>query len=197
MLKLGILISGRGSNLMALHQHIQTGGLKAQICIVISNNADAPGLAWAQKQGLNAMAVLRPDFSSKAEYEHKLLELLKQNHVELVVLAGYMAILGKPFIQAFRNRIINIHPSLLPAFRGLHPQRQALAAGVKVSGLTVHFVDEGVDTGPIILQQIVPVLDGDTEETLSERILKEEHTCYAQAIEMFAKKTALGADERT
>lgn len=188
LFKLGVLISGRGSNLMALHQHIQSATLNAEIAVVISNVIDAPGLAWAQTQGLTCYGIERKIFPSKAEYEKKITDLLTSHHVDLVVLAGYMAILGKDFIEHFRNRIVNIHPSLLPAFPGLHPQRQALAAGVTESGCTVHFVDEGVDTGKIIAQKTVPVLPDDTEDTLSERILKEEHQLYAKAIEIVANR---------
>lgn len=188
LLSLGVLISGRGSNLMAIQQHIKDGKLNAHIAIVIANRPAAPGLAWAKQAQLPCIELDTKQFANKAAYEAKLSEALELAEIDLVVLAGYMAILGKAFVQKFRGRIINIHPSLLPDFKGLHAQKQALDAGAKIAGCTVHYVDDGVDTGEIILQRTVPVLADDTEETLSERILKEEHQAYAQAIQLLIEK---------
>lgn len=186
-LALGILISGRGSNLIAIDQAIKARLLNAHIAVVISNNSVAPGLQWAKLENLNCYGLNPKDFASKQAYEARLIEILHQAKVGLVVLAGYMALLGKEFIRAFPQQIVNIHPSLLPAFKGLHPQKQALDYGAKISGCTVHFVDEGVDSGPIILQKTVPVMEDDTEEALSERILREEHLLYSRAIQMVAE----------
>ena len=186
-LALGILISGRGSNLMAIDQAIKARMLNAHIAVVISNNPEAPGLQWAKLEDIECCSFNPKDFPSKAAYENQVIAHLKKAKVDLVILAGYLLLLSKSFINHFRGRIMNIHPSLLPAFAGLHPQKQALDYGAKISGCTVHFVDEGMDTGPIILQKAVPVMDDDTEATLSERILKEEHQCYTRAIELYAE----------
>jgi phosphoribosylglycinamide formyltransferase-1 len=171
---------------MAIQEHIAKGSLNAKISVVISNRKEAPGLAWAKSEGLSSYFVNRKTFPTKDQFEAKIDQLLGDAGVDLIVMAGYMALLGKTFVNKNSGRIINIHPALLPAFPGLNAQGQALAAGVKVTGLTVHFVDEGLDSGPIILQQAVPVLDGDSVESLSERILKEEHQHYATAIQLFA-----------
>lgn len=186
-LALGILISGRGSNLRAIDQAIKAGLLSAHIAMVISSDPNALGLQWAKTENIECCGLNPKDFPSKEAYEGHVLARLKKAQVGLLVLAGYMLLLGKTIIKQYRGRILNIHPSLLPAFKGLHPQRQALEYGVKISGCTVHFVDEGMDTGPIILQKSVPVMEDDSEEILSERILKEEHQCYARAIQMFAE----------
>ena len=181
--KLGILLSGRGSNFEAIAESIQTDRLKAEIAIVISNRADAPGLESAKRRGLNA--VLIPSKGRvREEHDAEVVASLKQAQVDLICLAGYMRLLSPDFIRAFPNRIINIHPSLLPAFPGMDAQKQALEYGVKVTGCTVHFVDEHLDHGAIILQKTVPVLDGDDVHSLSARILEQEHTAYSEAIEL-------------
>jgi phosphoribosylglycinamide formyltransferase-1 len=181
--KLGILLSGRGSNFEAIADSIQTGRLHAEIAIVISNRAEAPGLESARRRGVNAQLI-----SSKGrvreEHDAEVIAALKQAQVDLVCLAGYMRLLSPDFIRAFSNCIVNIHPSLLPAFPGMDAQKQALEYGVKVTGCTVHFVDEHLDHGAIILQKTVPVLDGDDVHTLSARILEQEHTAYSEAIEL-------------
>jgi phosphoribosylglycinamide formyltransferase-1 len=181
--KLGILLSGRGSNFEAIADSIKAGRLHAEIAIVISNRADAPGLESAKRRGLNA--VLIPSKGRvREEHDADVIAALNHAQVDLICLAGYMRLLSSHFIQAFPNRIINIHPSLLPAFPGMDAQKQALEYGVKVTGCTVHFVDEHLDNGPIILQKTVPVLDGDDMQTLSARILEQEHVAYSEAIEL-------------
>lgn len=181
MRRLGILLSGRGSNFLASHGHIVAGRLDAEIAGVVSDQPDAPGLARARELGLPAFCVERAG-RTKGEFEDAIARVLEAQAVELVCLAGFMRVLGPGFIRRFPQRILNIHPSLLPAFPGLHAQRQALAHGVRFSGCTVHFVDEGVDSGPIVAQAVVPVRDDDTEEELAARILVEEHRLYAEAI---------------
>lgn len=178
----GVLISGRGSNLQALIDAVGEGRLSATIRVVISNRADAAGLTRAQTAGIETLVVPHRDFASRDDYDRVLIAELKQRDVGLVCLAGFMRLLGRTFCDAFPNAILNIHPSLLPAFPGEHAQRQALAHGVKVSGATVHFVTPELDAGPIVMQQAVPVLDGDTEETLSARTLEVEHQLYPAAI---------------
>jgi phosphoribosylglycinamide formyltransferase-1 len=179
--KLGILLSGRGSNFEAIAESIQAGRLKAEIAIVISNRADAPGLESARRRGLNA--VLIPSKGRvREEHDAEVVAALQQAQVDLICLAGYMRLLSPDFIRAFSNRIVNIHPSLLPAFPGMDAQKQALEYGVKVTGCTVHFVDEHLDHGAIILQKTVPVLDGDDVHSLSARILEQEHIAYSEAI---------------
>jgi len=179
--KLGILLSGRGSNFEAIADSIKAGTLQAEIAIVISNRADALGLESAKRRGLNT--VLIPSKGRvREEHDAEVIAALQEAQVDLICLAGYMRLLSPDFIRAFSNRIINIHPSLLPAFPGMDAQKQALEYGVKVTGCTVHFVDEHLDHGPIILQKIVPVLDGDNVHTLSARILEQEHAAYSEAI---------------
>lgn len=185
-LKLGVLVSGRGSNLQAIIDAIEAGELNAGIELVISNVADAPALERAKKHNIQALVIDQSKHKAKDEYERQILKALKDKGVDLLCLAGYMKIVGSLLLKGFRGRIINIHPSLLPSFPGLHSQKQALDHGVKVSGCTVHFVDEGTDTGPIIIQVAVPVLEHDTEEMLSERILEQEHKIYVQAIGLIA-----------
>jgi phosphoribosylglycinamide formyltransferase-1 len=181
--KLGILLSGRGSNFEAIADAVQSGRLPAEISIVISNRADAPGLESARRRGLNA--VLIPSKGRvREEHDAEVIAALRQTQVDLVCLAGYMRLLSPAFIRAFPNQILNIHPSLLPAFPGLDAQKQALEAGAKVSGCTVHFVDEHLDHGPIILQKTVPVLPGDDLHSLSARILEQEHIAYTEAIKL-------------
>ena len=187
LLKLGILISGNGSNLQSIIDHIEKGSLKATIKIVISNNPDAYGLTRAKKHGIPVVILKNGDFINKEDFDLELINILKNNSVDLVILAGFMRVLTPTFLKAFPQKIMNIHPALLPSFPGIHGQKQALEYGVKLSGCTVHFVDEGVDTGPIIIQSAVQVFDDDTEETLAARILKEEHRIYPQAIQFFAE----------
>lgn len=181
MRRLGILISGRGSNFAAIAEAIAAGRLDAEIALVISNRAEAPGIELARKRGLEAVELPSQGLDREV-YDRQMIAELRRHRVEVVCLAGYMRILSGHFIREFPGRILNIHPSLLPAFPGLDAQHQALTHGVKYSGCTVHFVDEGVDSGPIVKQAVVPVLDGDDAETLAARILKEEHRIYAEAI---------------
>lgn len=186
LLKLGVLISGNGSNLQSIIDNIEKGTLRAVIKIVISNNPDAYGITRAKKHGIPVVVLKNGDFKNKEGFDSELINTLKKHDVELVTLAGFMRIISPRFLQAFPGRVMNIHPALLPSFPGLHGQKQAVDYGVKVSGCTVHFVDEGVDTGPIIIQSAVPVRDDDTEDTLAVRILKEEHSIYPRAIQLFA-----------
>jgi phosphoribosylglycinamide formyltransferase-1 len=180
--RLGILLSGRGSNFLAISEAIAQGRLaNATIAVVISNRRDAPGLAAARDAGF-ATATIEPQGRKRAEHDAEIIASLRAHHVDLVCLAGYMRLLSTEFVRAFPQRILNIHPSLLPAFPGLDAQRQALAYGVAVSGCTVHFVDEELDHGVIVLQKTVPVLADDDEHTLAARILVQEHVAYAEAI---------------
>ena len=179
--RLGILLSGRGSNFLAITDAIESGRLDAEIAIVISNRQDAAGIAQARERGLNTR-VLPSAGLDREIYDRQLVAELEKNDVALVCLAGYMRILSGYFIHRFPMRILNIHPSLLPAFPGLDAQHQALEHGVKFSGCTVHFVDDGLDSGPILKQAVVPVRDDDTAETLSARILEQEHRIYSEAI---------------
>lgn len=187
MLKLGILVSGRGSNMDAVIRACAKKEIIATIQVVLSNKADAPALAKAQAAGIKTVIVPAIKGEIREDYDTRLVHELKKNQVELVVLAGFMRLISSKLLEAFPNRIINIHPSLLPLFPGLHAQKQALDAGVKVSGCTVHFVDGGCDTGPIILQTQVPIEKNDTEETLAARILVEEHKILPKAIDLIAK----------
>ena len=180
--KLGILLSGRGSNFLAIAESIDAGRLSgAEIAVVISNRADAPGIAAARDRGLQAL-IIEAKGRKRAEHDAEIVAALREQQVDLVCLAGYMRLLSPEFVRAFPQRILNIHPSLLPAFPGLDAQRQALEYGVQVAGCTVHFVDEELDHGVIILQRAVPILPGDDEATLSARILAEEHFAYSEAI---------------
>ncbi|MEI9812763.1 MAG: phosphoribosylglycinamide formyltransferase [Acidobacteriota bacterium] len=179
--RLGILLSGRGSNFVAIADAIAAGKLDANIAVVISNRDDAPGLEIARQRGFAAIA-LPSQGITRDVFDTCVAAELDLHRVDLVCLAGYLRVLSPAFIARFPQRILNIHPSLLPAFPGLHSQAQALTYGVRYAGCTVHFVDEGLDSGPIIQQAVVPVLDGDTEDTLSARILKEEHRIYSAAI---------------
>jgi len=182
MHSLGILLSGRGSNFVAIADSIDAGRIPdARIAVVIANKADAPGIATARQHGLNAL-VIPSKGKPREEHDREVVAGLKQHGVDLVCLAGYMRLLSPWFVQQFPRRILNIHPSLLPAFPGLEAQEQAFAYGVKVSGCTVHFVDEELDHGAIIVQKTVPVLDGDDEHSLAERILEQEHVAYTEAI---------------
>jgi phosphoribosylglycinamide formyltransferase-1 len=181
MKRLGILISGRGSNFEAIANSVAAGQIKAEIAVVIANRPEARGLETARQCGLNAISIPSKGLDREV-YDRMLLEELQKQQVDLVLLAGFMRLLSASFIRQFPNRILNIHPSLLPAFPGLDAQHQALEHGVKITGCTVHFVDEYLDAGPIIVQAAVPVLDYDTVESLSVRILKEEHRIYPEAI---------------
>ncbi len=186
-LRLGVLASGRGSNLQAIIDAIEAGRLSAKIEVVLSDRAHAEALGRARRHGIKAIFVDPKACDDRKVFDSALVNLLEVHQVELVCLAGFMRLLTPTFLAAFPGRIMNIHPALLPAFPGLHAQRQALEHGVRVAGCTVHFVDEGVDTGPIVLQAAVPAFDDDTEETLSARILVEEHKVYPQAIQLFAE----------
>jgi len=182
MYSLGILLSGRGSNFLAIADSIDAGRIPdARIAVVISNKADAPGIAIARQRGLEAL-VIPSKGKAREDHDREVVAALKDRNVELVCLAGYMRLLSPWFVQQFPRRILNIHPSLLPAFPGLEAQEQAFAYGVKVSGCTVHFVDEELDHGSIIVQKAVCVLDGDDEHTLAARILEQEHIAYTEAI---------------
>ncbi len=182
MHKLGILLSGRGSNFLAIAEAIERGNIPdARIAVIISNLADAPGLDAARQRGLTAVAI-EARGRKRAEHDSEIVAMLKSHEVELVCLAGYMRLLSPGFVQAFSGRILNIHPSLLPAFPGLDAQTQAIDYGVQVTGCTVHFVDEQLDHGVIILQRSVPVLPGDDPHTVADRILEQEHIAYAEAI---------------
>jgi phosphoribosylglycinamide formyltransferase-1 len=180
--RIGILISGRGSNLKAIIDAIQRGDLDATIAVVISNRADAPGLDHAIKAGIETVVLSHKSFASREEYDRVLVDELHKRGVALVCLAGFMRIFSAVFVDAFPDRILNIHPSLLPKYPGLHPQQQALDDGAAVSGATVHYVNKELDAGPILLQREVPVLPGDTEDTLTDRILQVEHALYPEAI---------------
>jgi phosphoribosylglycinamide formyltransferase-1 len=185
-LRLGILLSGRGSNFLAIAESIRAGRLKGvEIAVVISNVPDAPGLKAAQEIGLQHAALVSKG-RSREDHDRAMIACLQAHRVDLVCLAGYMRLLTPAFVAAFPNQILNIHPSLLPAFPGLEAQAQAFAYGVKVAGCTVHFVDDELDHGVIVLQKAVPVIEGDDGHTLSERILKEEHVAYSEAIGMVA-----------
>ena len=186
-LRLGVLASGRGSNLQAIIDAIEAGRLPARLAVVVSDREQAPALGRAARHGAPALSVSPKDHGDRAAYDRALRQTLHAHGVELVCLAGFLRILGPELIRPLAGRVMNIHPSLLPAFPGLDAQRQALDWGVRVTGATVHFVDEGVDTGPIIVQEAVAVLAGDTAETLSERILAVEHRLYPRAIRLYAE----------
>ena len=180
--KLGVLISGRGSNLKAIIEAIADRRLDASVAIVISNRADAPGLAHASNAGIDTLVVSHRGFPTREDYDRVLVAELKNRGVALVCLAGFMRLLSPVFVDAFPNRILNIHPSLLPKYPGLHPQQQALDDGASESGATVHIVNKDLDAGPVVAQQSVPVMPGDSAETLAERILAVEHALYPRAI---------------
>ena len=188
---IAVLVSGRGSNLQAIIDSIESGYLKARIGVVISDVRDAYALERAKNHGIEAVFVDPGNFSSKELYEKEILVALKKHDTELVLLAGYMKILGKTLLLAYKNRILNIHPALLPAFQGLHAQKQAFDHGVKVAGCTVHFVDEALDGGPIILQRCVEVRDDDTADSLADRILEQEHKIYPEAVKLFVENRLL------
>ncbi|MYA79530.1 MAG: phosphoribosylglycinamide formyltransferase [Acidobacteriia bacterium] len=181
MKKLGILLSGRGSNFQAIARNVQAGKIPAEIAVVISSRTDAQGLETARAMGLEAVCIPSKGLK-REEYDRRVVALLKQKQVDLVCLAGFMRLLSAWFVEQFPNRILNIHPALLPSFPGLDGQQQALEHGVKFSGCTVHFVDAGLDSGPIVAQAVVPVNDDDTLAALSARILSQEHRLYTEAI---------------
>ncbi len=185
--RLAILLSGRGSNFLAIHEAIRRGDLNAEICCVISNIPEAAGLARAKEFGLTAVS-LPSKGMDRVEYDRLLVRTLRPFDPALVCMAGFMRIITPELLKAYPSRILNMHPALLPSFPGLHAQRQALQYGVKISGCTVHLADEGVDTGPILLQKAVEVREGDTEETLSARILEQEHQLYWRAIALVLDK---------
>ncbi|MDD2716201.1 MAG: phosphoribosylglycinamide formyltransferase [Candidatus Wallbacteria bacterium] len=188
MLSLGVLASGRGSNFLSILDQIDEGSLKCKVKVLISDKCDANALVIAREHGISSIFIDPGRFQKRAGFEAAVVEKLREFQVELVILAGFMRIAGKTLLSAFPDKIVNIHPSLLPSFPGLLAQRQALEYGVKISGCTVHFVNSGVDSGPIILQKAVPVLEGDTQESLSERILAEEHKLFPEALSLLAEK---------
>lgn len=187
MLKLGVLASGRGSNFQAIIDAIEKGFLQAEISLLITDNESAFAVERAKKHKIDYLYINPKEFSTKEAFFQKIADELKKKKVELVILAGFMRIVRKPLINAFPNKIMNIHPALLPAFPGLHSQKQAVDHGVRISGCTVHFVDEGTDTGPIIIQAAVTVSPDDTEDSLSEKILKFEHKIFPEAIKLFSE----------
>lgn len=184
---IGVLASGRGSNFQAIIDAVEEGRIKARIAVLISDNTDAYALERARKHGIEPLVLGPKAFPSRSEYFRVVADELEKRGVGLVVLAGFMRIVAKPLIDRYRNKVMNIHPALLPSFPGLHGQKQANDYGVKISGCTVHFVDEGMDTGPVIIQAAAAVHDDDTEETLSERILKLEHRIFPEAIRLFCE----------
>ena len=186
-LKVGVLASGRGSNFQAIIDSFESGYLNIDIRLLITDNPNAFAIERAKKSGIEYLVMTSKMFASKDDYFRNIAMELQNREVGLVVLAGFMRVVMKPLIDAFSNRIMNIHPAILPSFTGLHGQKQANDYGVKISGCTVHFVDEGMDTGPVIIQAAVPVRDDDTEDTLSERILKYEHRIYPEAIKLFSE----------
>ncbi|MDO4539927.1 MAG: phosphoribosylglycinamide formyltransferase [Syntrophomonadaceae bacterium] len=186
-MKIAVMASGRGSNFIAIQEAILSGKLKAQIAVLVSDQQGSPVLRRAEQYGIPTRCFDMKAFADRAAYETAIVECLREHAVELVALAGYMRIVGPVLLQAYPQRIVNIHPALLPAFPGMHAQRQAVEYGVKISGCTIHLVDEGVDTGPVILQAAVPVLPGDDEERLATRILVEEHKLYPRVLQYFAE----------
>ena len=186
-LKIGVLASGRGSNFQAIIDSMEAGFIRAQISVLITDNPEAFSIKRAEKHGIESLVMRPKDYGSRDEYFTAIALELKNRGIGLVVLAGFMRIVGRPLLDAYPNSVMNIHPALLPSFPGLHGQKQANDYGVKISGCTVHFVDEGMDTGPIIIQAAVPAKDDDTEEMLSERILKLEHKIFPEAIKLFAE----------
>ena len=186
-MKVAVLVSGRGSNLQALIDAVNSKELQVEICLVLSDKADAYALERAHRHGIPTAVVQRKGYSNKEEFQKAILEEVKSHGAELVVLAGFMRILGRTFLSSFPNRVINIHPTLLPAFPGIDAQRQALDYGVKFSGCTVHFVDEGMDSGPIIAQHVVPVMDDDDRDALADRILEQEHLLIVEGVKLFSE----------
>ena len=185
--KIGVLCSGRGSNLASIMEAVERGDIPAEIAVVIADKADAYALERAREKGIPAVPVIYRDYTERADFERAMLKVLQTHGVTLVILAGFMRILSPVFIHAYTGCILNIHPALLPSFPGAHAHRDALAYGVKVSGCTVHFVDEGMDSGPIIMQAAVPVLEEDTEETLAARVLEQEHQIFPASIKLYVE----------
>ncbi len=183
--RIAVLLSGRGSNFRALYKATKEGKIPAEIVLVITDKKDAPGAESAREYGIETLYFRRKDYPDRVSFDMAIADAIEERNIDLICLAGYMRILTPEFVRRFKGRIMNIHPALLPAFPGLHAQKQAIDYGVRYSGATVHFVDEGVDSGPIILQAVVPVYQDDTEETLAERILKEEHRIYPEAVRLF------------
>lgn len=186
-LRVGVLVSGSGTNLQSILDQCARGRIDAEVAVVISNSPEAYALTRARRAGVPAVVVSHKDFPERERFDERLLEVLREHHADLVCLAGFMRLLTPAFIRAFPGRILNIHPALLPAFPGLQVQRKAADHGVRFSGCTVHLVDEGCDTGPIVIQAVVPVAPSDTAETLAARILKQEHRVYPRAIQLFAE----------
>lgn len=186
-LQLGVLASGGGTNLQAIIDRCQDGSLDAEIAVVLTNNPGAGALDRAEKAGINTLCINHRNFNQREDFDDAVIKALQDAGVELVVLAGFMRIITQTFIDAYPNRVINIHPALLPAFPGLHVQQQAIDYGARFSGCTVHFVDGGVDTGPIIIQAVVPILPEDTADSLAARILEQEHKIYPRAIQLIAE----------
>ena len=185
-LRLAVLASGRGSNFLAIQEAIKKGELEADICLLISDQPEAPVLQKAEEAGIDTYFINPRQYNGRQEYEQEIVGLLQAHNIDIVVLAGYMRLVGKVLLDAYKMRILNIHPALLPSFPGLNAHKQAIDYGVKCSGCTVHFVDEGMDTGPIIKQAAVPVWADDTEKSLADRILVEEHRIYSQALRLLA-----------
>ena len=183
--KIAVFLSGRGSNFLAIYDAIREGTINADIDLVFSNKKEAPGLKIAQERNLQTLNLNPKEFASREDYDRKIVEEIQNRDIDLICLAGYMRILTPLFCETLRNKIINIHPALLPSFPGLHVQQKAIDWGVRYSGATVHFVTPEVDMGPIIIQAVVPVLQDDTDDTLSERILKEEHKIYPEAVRLY------------
>lgn len=186
-LRLAVLASGRGSNFLAIQEAIENGQLEADICLLVSDQASAPALERAHNLGIKALFIDPQAFPGRDAYESELVGHLQGEEIDFLVLAGYMRLVGRVILTAYQDRVLNIHPALLPSFPGLHAQRQAVEYGVKFSGCTVHFVDQGMDTGPIIQQAVVPVEEDDTEDSLTERILVQEHRLYWQVLQLLAQ----------
>lgn len=186
-MKIAVLISGSGTNLQAIIDHVENEDIPAELALVISNIPEAYGLVRAKKYNIPTSIIEHKKYPSREDFDKEIVSVLKKHNIDLVVLAGYMRIITPYFVKNFKNRIINIHPAILPSFPGTHAQKQAFDYGVKITGCTIHFVDEGTDTGPIILQSAVPVMDGDTLEILTARILKEEHKNLPLAIKYFVE----------
>jgi phosphoribosylglycinamide formyltransferase-1 len=183
--KIAVLISGRGSNMQSIVEACKRGYINAKVSIVLSNRAEAPGLEFARSENIETVVLPHKAFPVREDYDRQVVDILHQKQVDLICLAGFMRLLSSVFVSAFPNRIMNIHPALLPSFPGLHAQKQAVEYGVKVTGCTVHFVDEGLDSGPIILQKILEVKPDDTEQSLSERLLPLEHAAYVEAVRLY------------
>jgi phosphoribosylglycinamide formyltransferase 1 len=183
--KIAVLISGRGSNMRSIVEACKREFINAKVTLVLSNRAEAPGLEFARSENIETIVLPHKAFPVREDYDRQVVDILHQKQVDLICLAGFMRLLSSVFVTSFPNRIMNIHPALLPSFPGLHAQRQAVEYGVKVTGCTVHFVDEGLDSGPIILQKTLEVKPDDTEETISERLLPLEHAAYVEAVKLF------------